>query len=307
MLPVALVLGASFAYLLLLFAVAWWADRRALAGRSPTNNAWVYTLSIGVYCTAWTYFGSIGRAATSGLWFLPIYLGPTLAMLLAWSVLRRMVRIAHTHRITSIADFIASRYGDSRALAALVTLIALVGILPYIALQLKAIASGLALLTGTHGDAGAPWWRDSTLVIALALAGFTVAFGTRHLDAAERHEGMVAAIALESVVKLAAFLAVGGFVCWGLFDGPADIFARASAQPALAPLLGLPGSAGGDSPSPPGVAVSATAPRGTTAGVCRGGNGSSGGLPSRAATLRRDQRERKRSSSPPLIRPSARP
>jgi Na+/proline symporter/nitrogen-specific signal transduction histidine kinase len=246
MLPVALVLGASLAYLLLLFAVAWWADRRAQAGRSVIDNAWVYTLSMGVYCTAWTYFGSIGRAATSGLWFLPIYLGPTLAMLLAWSLLRRMVRVAHTHRITSIADFIASRYGDSRALAALVTLIALVGILPYIALQLKAIASGLALLTGTHGEAGAPWWRDSTLVIALALAGFTVAFGTRHLDAAERHEGMVAAIALESVVKLVAFLAVGAFVCWGLFDGPADIFARAAARADLAPLLGLAGSAGGD-------------------------------------------------------------
>jgi Na+/proline symporter/nitrogen-specific signal transduction histidine kinase len=246
MLPVALVLGASLAYLLLLFAVAWWADRRARAGRSVIDNAWVYTLSMGVYCTAWTYFGSIGRAATSGLWFLPIYLGPTLAMLLAWSLVRRMVRVAHNHRITSIADFIASRYGDSRALAALVTLIALVGILPYIALQLKAIASGLALLTGTHGEAGAPWWRDSTLVIALALAGFTVAFGTRHLDAAERHEGMVAAIALESVVKLVAFLAVGAFVCWGLFDGPADIFARAAARADLAPLLGLTGSAGGD-------------------------------------------------------------
>jgi Na+/proline symporter/nitrogen-specific signal transduction histidine kinase len=246
MLPFALVLGASLAYLLLLFAVAWWADRRARAGRSVIDNAWVYTLSMGVYCTAWTYFGSIGRAATSGLWFLPIYLGPTLAMLLAWSLVRRMVRVAHNHRITSIADFIASRYGDSRALAALVTLIALVGILPYIALQLKAIASGLALLTGTHGEAGAPWWRDSTLVIALALAGFTVAFGTRHLDAAERHEGMVAAIALESVVKLVAFLAVGAFVCWGLFDGPADIFARAAARADLAPLLGLTGSAGGD-------------------------------------------------------------
>ncbi len=164
MLGVPLVLGASFAYLLLLFAVAWWADRRAAAGRSVIGNAWVYTLSIGVYCTAWTYFGSVGRAATSGLWFLPIYLGPTLAMLLAGSLTRRMVRIARTQRITSIADFIASRYGGSRALAALVTLIALVGILPYIALQLKAIASGLAVLTGAHATAAhAPWWQDSTL------------------------------------------------------------------------------------------------------------------------------------------------
>ena len=248
-LPLPLVLGASFAYLAALFALAWWADRRAAAGRSVIGNAWVYALSIGVYCTAWTYFGSVGRAASSGLWFLPIYLGPTLAMLLAWSLLRKMVRIAHTHRITSIADFVASRYGKSRTLAALVTLIALVGILPYVALQLKAIASGFALLTGTHGaghEHGAPFWRDSTFVIALLLAGFTIAFGTRHLDASERHEGMVAAIAAESVVKLLAFVAVGVFVCWGLFDGPDEIFARAAAEPALAPLLGLAGSAGGD-------------------------------------------------------------
>ena len=239
----ALVLAASFAYLLLLFAVARFADARAAAGRSVIGNAWVYTLSLGVYCTAWTYFGSVGRAATSGLWFLPIYLGPTLAMLLAWPVLRKMIRIARQYRITSIADFIASRYGKSRSLAALVTLIALVGILPYVALQLKAIASGFALLTTEPGapQPVLPWWRDTTLYFALALAGFTVAFGTRHLDTSERHEGMVAAIALESVVKLAAFLAVGAFVCWGLFDGPGDIFARAAARADLRPLLGLGG------------------------------------------------------------------
>lgn len=242
MLSPALVIGASLLYLALLFAVAHVGDRRANEGRSIIGNAWVYALSMGVYCTAWTYFGSIGRAATSGLWFLPIYLGPTLAMLLAWMVLRKMIRIARTHRITSIADFIASRYGKSRALAALVTLIAVVGILPYLALQLKAIASGYALLTTTPGDAmlaGVPWWRDSTFFIAVLLAGFTVAFGTRHLDTTERHEGMVAAIAVESVVKLLAFLVVGGFVTWGLFDGPADIFARAAAVPELRPLLGL--------------------------------------------------------------------
>jgi Na+/proline symporter/nitrogen-specific signal transduction histidine kinase len=242
----ALVLGACLAYLLLLFAVAWWADRRAAAGRSVIDNAWVYTLSIGVYCTAWTYFGSVGRASSAGVWFLPIYLGPTLAMLLAGSLTRRMVRIARTHRITSIADFVASRYGGSRALAALVTLIALVGILPYIALQLKAVSGGLNLLADTRASAGAAWWQDSTLLIAIALAGFTIAFGTRHLDAAERHEGMVAAIALESVVKLVAFLAVGAFVCWGLFSGPGEIFARAALEPELAALLKLAGSSGGE-------------------------------------------------------------
>ena len=241
MLSAPLVLGASFAYLLLLFGVAYFADGRARVGRSVIGNAWVYTLSMGVYCTAWTYFGSVGRAATSGLWFLPIYLGPTLAMLLAWTVLRKMIRIARNHRITSIADFIASRYGKSRALAALVTMIALVGILPYVALQLKAVATGYALLTGAPNVAGAAWWHDSTLYIALALAAFTIAFGTRHLDTSERHEGMVAAIALESVVKLLAFLAVGVFVAWGLFDGPADIFARAAARSELKPLLGLGG------------------------------------------------------------------
>lgn len=242
MLPASTVITASFAYLALLFLVAHVGDKRAREGRSLIGNAWVYTLSLGVYCTAWTYFGSVGRAASSGLWFLPIYLGPTLAMLMAWMVLRKMIRIARSYRITSIADFIASRHGKSTLLAMLVTLIAVVGILPYVALQLKAIASGYALLTAAPGAALQPplaWWRDSTLYIALALAGFTIAFGTRHLDTTERHEGMVAAIAVESVVKLLAFLAVGVFVTWHLFDGPADLFGRAAARPELGRLLSL--------------------------------------------------------------------
>jgi Na+/proline symporter/nitrogen-specific signal transduction histidine kinase len=239
------VIVAAFGYLALLFAIAHVGDRRARQGRSVIGSPWIYTLSMGVYCTAWTYFGSVGRAASSGLWFLPIYLGPTLAMLLAWTVLRKMIRIARTHRITSIADFIASRHGKSPLLAMLVTLIAVVGILPYVALQLKAIASGYVLLADAPTQPLA-WWRDSTLYIALVLAGFTVAFGARHLDSTERHEGMVAAIAFESLVKLLAFLAVGAFVTWSLFDGPADLFGRAAARPELAPLLGLgSGSTGG--------------------------------------------------------------
>ena len=232
----ALVLGSSLAYLLALFAVAWWADRRAAAGRSVIGNAWVYALSMGVYCTAWTYFGSVGRAASGGVWFLPIYLGPTLAMVLAWAVLRKMVRIARSYRITGIADFIASRYGKSRALAAIVTLLALVGVVPYVALQLKAVASGYEVLTGgSVGDnQGTPIIAG---VVAMVLAGFTIAFGTRHLDTTERHEGLVAAIAAESVVKLLAFVAVGVFVTWGLFGGPGDLLARALAQPDVARLL----------------------------------------------------------------------
>ncbi len=242
MLSPALVISASLGYLLILFAVAYWADWRGRQGRSVIANPWVYALSLAVYCTAWTYFGSVGRAATGGVWFLPIYLGPTLAMVLGWLVVRKMIRIAKAYRITSIADFIASRYGKSPLLAGLVTLIAVVGIVPYIALQLKAVSAGYALLTAQAGDVAQTsvhWSQDSAFYVALVLAGFTMVFGARHLDTTERHEGMVAAIAFESVVKLVAFLSVGLFVVYSLFDGLADLFARAQAVPALQQLLRL--------------------------------------------------------------------
>jgi Na+/proline symporter/nitrogen-specific signal transduction histidine kinase len=242
MLSPVLVIGVSFAYLILLFAVASFGDLRAAQGRSIIANPWTYALSLAVYCTAWTYFGSVGRAASGGIWFLPIYLGPTLAMVLGWLVLRKMIRIAKTYRITSIADFIGSRYGKSPLLAGLVTVITVVGIVPYIALQLKAVSAGYGLLIAPGPDTlavQAHWAQDSTFYMALALAGFTMVFGARHLDSAERHEGLVAAIAFESVVKLVAFLAVGVFVVYGLFDGLSDIFARALTVPALAKLLRL--------------------------------------------------------------------
>jgi Na+/proline symporter len=242
MISPALVVGISFGYLLLLFGVAYWADRRAALGRSVIDNAWMYALSMAVYCTAWTYFGSVGRAASGGVWFLPIYFGPTLAMLLGWMVLRKMNRIAKAYRITSIADFIGSRYGKSPVLAGLVTLIAVVGIVPYIALQLKAVAAGYAVLTSSDMRGLTPdvhWTQDTAFYVAMVLAGFTMVFGARHLDSTERHEGMVAAIAFESVIKLVAFLAVGGFVVWGLFDGLGDVFARAAAVPETQKLLGI--------------------------------------------------------------------
>ncbi|HJV27413.1 MAG TPA: ATP-binding protein [Aromatoleum sp.] len=247
MLSASVVVPVSFAYLLALFAVAYFGDRRAEEGRSIIANPWTYSLSMAVYCTAWTYFGSVGRASSGGVWFLPIYLGPTLAMTLSWFVLLKMIRIAKSYRITSIADFISSRYGKSQLLAGLVTVIAVVGMVPYIALQLKAISSGYAVITGQHDAAYVPivarsWLEDSTLYIALMLALFTVLFGARHLDAAERHEGMVAAIAFESVVKLVAFLVVGAFVTYGIYNGFGDIFARAYADPHLAPLLSLTSS-----------------------------------------------------------------
>ena len=242
MLSAPLVVLTALAYLGLLFGVAFVAERRAASGRSLVGNAWVYTLSLAVYCSAWTYFGSVGRAASGGVWFLPIYLGPTLGLVLGWMVVRKMIRIAKAYRITSMADFIASRYGKSPLLAGLVTLITVVGIVPYTALQLKAVSAGYALLTTPPGEPATPplhWWGDSTLYMALLLAAFTMAFGTRSHHRSERHEGMVAAIAFESVVKLLAFLAVGVFVTWGLFQGPADLFAQARAAPALAPLLRL--------------------------------------------------------------------
>ena len=242
MLPGWLIVGVSFAYLLLLFAIAYFGDRRADQGRSVISNPWVYSLSLGVYCTAWTYFGSVGRAASSGIGFLPIYLGPTLGLALAWLVVLKMIRIARSYRITSIADFIASRYGKSHLLGGLVTIIAVVGIVPYVALQLKAISSGFALLVGEQNTAfraaaNEGWWQDSTLYIALTLAAFTVLFGTRHLDTTERHEGMVAAIAFESVVKLLAFMAVGIYVTFWIYDGVGDLYARAAAVPQLQDLL----------------------------------------------------------------------
>jgi Na+/proline symporter/nitrogen-specific signal transduction histidine kinase len=248
----------AFAYLGLLFGIAYYADKRADAGRSIIDSPTIYALSLAVYATAWTFYGSVGRAASDGIGFLPIYLGPTLMIALWWLVMRKIIRISKTNRITSLADFIASRYGKSALLGGLVTVIAVIGILPYISLQLKAISTSYAILlqypeismpasaatgiaAGSHALAA-----DTAFWVAMILAAFTILFGTRHLDAAEHHEGMVAAIAFESIVKLVAFLAVGVFVTYGMFNGVGDIFSRARGHTELAPLLApLEGVAGG--------------------------------------------------------------
>jgi Na+/proline symporter/signal transduction histidine kinase len=248
MLLVGAIVLTSFAYLGVLFAIAYVGDKRADAGRSIIANPTIYALSMAVYATSWTFYGSVGRAAASGPGFLPIYLGPTLMFALGWFVLRKMIRISKAQRITSIADFAAARYGKSALLGGLVTLIAVVGIIPYIALQLKAVsvsygillqypqvAMPMATTTGQAVDV----WRDSAFYIALLLAAFTVVFGTRHLDATERHEGMVAAIAFESIVKLLAFVAAGIFVTYVVHDGFGDLMARAAADARLSRLLTL--------------------------------------------------------------------
>ncbi|MCG7995667.1 MAG: sensor histidine kinase [Candidatus Thiodiazotropha taylori] len=244
-----LVLLIAFAYLGLLFAIAFYADMRSDAGRSIISNPYIYTLSIAVYCTAWTFYGSVGRAAGSGVGFLPIYLGPTLMACLWWFVLRKIVRISKVHRITSIADFIGSRYGKSALVGGVVTVIAVVGIMPYISLQLKAIAVSFNVLLTypqiADNAATRAFYADTALYVALALAAFTILFGTRHIDSTERHEGLVAAIAFESLIKLIAFLAVGLFVVFVLFSGPSDLFAKATDVPEVAGLFGfnaMPGS-----------------------------------------------------------------
>jgi Na+/proline symporter/nitrogen-specific signal transduction histidine kinase len=226
----------SFAYLCLLFAIAYYGDKRADQGRSLIANPYIYALSIAVYCTSWTFYGSVGRAASGGMGFLPVYLGPTLTFVLCWFVLRKIVRISKVNRITSIADFISSRYGKSTMLGGVVTVIAVVGILPYISLQLKAVATSFDVLLKypeiimPEGLGGVPLFADNTLYVALTLAAFSILFGTRHIDAAEHHEGMVAAIAFESIVKLIAFLAVGAFVTFGLHDGFGALFEWATAE-----------------------------------------------------------------------------
>ncbi|MBE0506088.1 MAG: histidine kinase [Marinospirillum sp.] len=237
-------LAFAFGYLAILFLIAAWGDKRSGQGRSIINSPVVYSLSIAVYCTAWTFYGSVGRAADSGPSFLLIYLGPTLAMLLGWFLIRKMVRIARAQKITSIADFISARYGKSVGLGVLVTLIAVVGIMPYIALQLKAITISHAVLTGYPSTpvqtlAQGTFWFDKSLWVALVLAIFIILFGTRHLDASERHEGMIAAITFESIIKLLAFFAVGLFVVFWLYEGPIDLFSQAAARPDLIASLGL--------------------------------------------------------------------
>ena len=239
MIPVGVVAAISLLYFGLLFAVAFYADKRREAGRSIISNPHIYSLSLAVYATSWTYYGSVGRAATSGLDFLPVYLGPTLIAFSWWFLLRKMVRVSKEHNIVSIADFISSRYGKSAVLGAVVTVFAVVGIMPYIALQLKAVSKTFDILTASPESLSygvkrlipaLPPYADTALIVALVLGLFGVLFGARHLDASERHEGLVAAVALESLVKIVAFVAVGILVTYGLFDGFSDIFTRLATE-----------------------------------------------------------------------------
>lgn len=228
-------------YLCVLFAVAHYGDttgRRWVNGRArPT----IHALALAVFCTSWTFFGSVGLASRSGLDFLAIYIGPALVIGLCYGLVGRVVRLAKSQNITSIADFVASRYGKSERVAALVSITAVIGCVPYIALQLKAIAASLTtLLNAVEPGAmsqAVPIFGDLALLIALILAGFATAFGTRHVDATEHQDGLMLAIAAESVVKLIAFMGVGLAVIYGVFDGFGDLLAKVAAHPGMTPLL----------------------------------------------------------------------
>jgi Na+/proline symporter len=212
------------AYLAVLFYIAYWAEKK---GNSKwTNNPYIYTFSLAVYCTAWTYYGSVGVAADSGLSYLPIYLGPVIIAPSWILILRKIIRISRVNKISSIADFISLRYGNSRFLGAIVTIICLTGIIPYIALQLKAIAETFHVVTKT--EIRSYIFDDTTTYVAVALALFASYYGTRYVDASEKRKGIVSAVALESVLKLVFFVIIGVYVTFFVFDGFDDIYQKAS-------------------------------------------------------------------------------
>jgi len=240
------ILLAAGIYLCLLFAVAYLVDARGRHGvLGALPEGWIYALSIAVYCTSWTFFGSVGRSATTGIGFLPVYIGPVLVFVFAQPFLRKLLAVSKAQHITSIADLIAARYGKRQSLAGLVTLIAVIGIVPYISLQLKAVSSTFDILRGAAEGVGPlPLYADTALYVALVMSVFVIAFGTRRVDATEQHRGMVTAVAIESLVKLLAFLLVGAFVTYGLNDGFADILDSIAATPALSHLSDFAATAG---------------------------------------------------------------
>ncbi|MEJ8473331.1 PAS domain-containing hybrid sensor histidine kinase/response regulator [Roseibium algae] len=240
-----LVILAAVGYILLLFAIASYGDRmprRFTPGRR--GRPFIYALSLSVYCTSWTFYGSVGSASRSGIEFLTIYIGPMLVFALGYPILRRIIRLAKAERITSIADFIGARYGKSQSVAAVATIIAVIGVIPYIALQLKAVSQSITTMIGpltpTEGAGYFPVFDDITLLIAIGMAIFTWLFGTRHIDATEHQEGLMLAIAAEAVVKLIAFLAVGIWVTYALYDGPFDLVRAISGAPEVTAVFEQP-------------------------------------------------------------------
>ncbi len=238
------VILTALLYLCGLFAIAHYGDTRGRRFVVESARPAIYALTLAIYCTSWTFFGSVGLASSHGLDFLPIYIGPILVIGLGYPFVLRVVRLAKSQNITSVADFVAARYGKSEKVAAMVAIISVVGAAPYIALQLKAISNSLTTvldsLAAGHAVVGAAPNGGVALGVAIVLAGFAMAFGTRHIDATEHHDGLVLAIAAESVVKLLAFLCAGAWVTWGMFNGLGDLAARAVADEGVKAMLSEP-------------------------------------------------------------------
>lgn len=232
MLPGWVIVASAFGYLLLLFAVASHGDRRRRRCGVPRDGRpAVYALSLAIYCTSWTYFGGVGLASQRGLEFTGIYIGPILVFTLGMPVLRRIIELAKAEKLTSVADFVSARYGKNSAVGTIVALISLVGAIPYIALQLKSVSSTVTAMLNPSDygiGSGNLYFLDLPLLVTLVLACFAIMFGTRHTDATEHQDGLILAVAMESVVKLIAFLTAGVCVVWFLFDGPADLWHKAS-------------------------------------------------------------------------------
>lgn len=239
-----LIVTIALGYIGLLFIIASLGDRARLSGKAGGWRVFIYPLSLAIYCTSWTFFGSVGLASRSGFDFLTIYVGPMIMIGLCTPLVLRIVRLAKAQNITSIADFIAARYGKGQAVAATVALIAIIGAIPYIALQLKAVSASLGTILAhaniepaLQSALGQSGLGDLALLVALAMAAFAVLFGTRHIDATEHQDGLMLAVATESIVKLVAFLVVGVFVTFVMFGGPSTLLARAMEEPVTATLL----------------------------------------------------------------------
>lgn len=227
------------AYLALLFYIAFLAEKNAKS--RWVNNPYVYTLSLAVYCSAWTYYGSVGIAANSGISFLPIYLGPVIAFPLWIIVMRKIIRISKQHKISSIADFISLRYGNNRFLGALITVVCVLATVPYISLQLKAISETFEIMTLKSNYVTTNIYDDSTFYIAVLLAVFAAFYGTQRTDASEKHRGIVVSAAFESILKLVFFLVIGIYVTFYLFDGTDDIYNKISLTPNFESLTKMNG------------------------------------------------------------------
>ncbi len=226
-------------YLAVLFVLAYFAEKNPKG--KWVSNPYVYTLSLAVYCTAWTYYGSVGIASSSGISFLAVYLGPVIALPLWTVVMRKVIRISKQHKISSIADFISMRYGNNRLLGALVTITCLFAIIPYISLQLKAVSETFSLISTKESYVSTGFFDDSTFYIALLIAVFVAFYGTLSTDTSQHKKGIIATVALESILKLSFFLAIGIYVTFYLFDGTSDVYTQASLQDNLEQLTSFGG------------------------------------------------------------------